>query len=90
MGSTVAEGMAGCVNEGLISLKEAVRYHLTANHYPPHPAEMVDVAIEAIENPDQEVEMPEGIEHHTYGKLVPAWVIIESLHLDCFIIQEEY
>lgn len=47
MGNTQAAGMAEAVTDGLIELRQAVSWHLTANHYPPI-GEYTDVVVETI------------------------------------------
>lgn len=53
MGSTYAAGFAEAVQEGWISLDQAVHVHLTANHYPPVPPSFVSVAVKAVELANQ-------------------------------------
>ena len=94
MGSTQAMGMAEAVDDGMIDLRSALSWHLTANHYPPIPTIMIDVAMAAIEAGEDEdwdrlIDLPDGVEHRRYGKRVPASAVIESLHLDTFIQGEE-
>jgi hypothetical protein len=97
MGSNFANEMASGVLEDLgisLSIEEQIRIHLSANHYPPVPASMVQPCIEAIDAVndaglwDLEIPMPEGI---TYKGLTtaPAWAIIEQHHLDAWIIERE-
>jgi hypothetical protein len=38
---------------------------------------------------DEMVQMPDGAEHRKYGSQVPAWVMIQSLHLEAFISAEQ-
>jgi hypothetical protein len=38
---------------------------------------------------DKMVQMPDGAEHRKYGSQVPAWVMIQSLHLEAFISSEQ-
>ena len=90
MGYGNALGMAEQVVNGLVSLENALHYHLTANHYPPFPAYMVTPAQQAIQlgnqgEWDQLVDLPEGVRHNTYGASVPAQVVIASLHLEVFL-----
>lgn len=70
MGRLGALGMAEQVGEGNIALRQAVSWHLTSNHYPPHPSYMVPVALAAIEAGqdeewDRELELPKGCQTHT-------------------------
>ncbi len=97
MGSNFANEMAGGVLEDLgisLTIEDQIRIHLSANHYPPVPATMVQPCIEAIDAVndaglwDLEIPMPEGV---TYKGLTtaPAWAIIEQHHLDAWIIERE-
>ena len=94
MGTMGAIGMADEVGAGRISLRQALGWHLQSNHYPPHPAFMIDVAERAVRKAragdlESKVRLPKGVEHRLYGRLVPAWAIIDSLHLDPYIDEEE-
>ena len=66
---------------------ESIRLHLAVNHYPPVPALMVPVCIEAIDsynanlNGDELIELPEGVSWRG-NRSAPAWAIIENHHLD--------
>jgi hypothetical protein len=71
-----------------------LQWHVTSNCYPPIPLLMIAPAKEAIalaENgeADEMVQMPDGAEHRKYGSQVPAWVMIQSLHLEAFISAEQ-
>ncbi len=92
MGHATAAGFAEAVAEGDIDLEAALRYHLSANHYPPVPAAMVPVAVAAIEainagDYEDHVDMPEGVlfRGHAYG---PAYAIAGALHLDAFLDED--
>lgn len=94
MGSLQAMEMAAATEDGRISLDQALHWHLQSNHYPPVPPEMVAVAkraIRACESGDynRRVRLPEGVQHRRYGRLVPAFVVAEYLHLDAFINEGE-
>jgi hypothetical protein len=74
MGSLAAADFANQVNEGNIQLRTAISWHLTSNHYPPHPAFMVDPVVAAVllardEEWDTEIDLPKGCE--THNALVP-------------------
>lgn len=69
MGRTQAIGFAEAVDDGLIDLRGAVHYHLLHNHYPPHPAFMVPVAVAAVEAGqdeewDQDIVLPRVCADH--------------------------
>jgi hypothetical protein len=75
-------------------LEQGIELHLTSNHYPPVPVEMVPTCIEAIDavnsegNWEKEVTLPSGI---TYRGLptAPASAIIEQHHLEFWIVESE-
>ena len=70
MGSLGAAAFAEQVDEGNVSLRTAVHWHLTSNHFPPHPTWMVPVALAAIgavqnEDWDFDIDLPLGCQTHT-------------------------
>ena len=75
-------------------LEEGIRIHLTTNHYPAVPIEMLPTCIEAIDAVNSEgdwdklITLPTGI---TYKGLTraPASSIIEQHHLEFWIIESE-
>lgn len=90
MGLTQAMGMAEQVGEGNIRRRAALTWHLTANHYPPIPEDMVNVALAAIEaleegDPSRYIALPDGITHRRYSEGVPASEVVDALHLEAFI-----
>jgi hypothetical protein len=90
MGYATAIGIA---DSGL-DLDLQLQWHFTSNCYPPIPLMMIAPAKTAIalaENgeSDEMVQMPDGAEHRKYGSQVPAWVMIQSLHLEAFIASEQ-
>jgi len=67
-------------------LETAVRWHLSANCYPPVPSFMIQPCVDAInavleDDYNQVVDLPDGV---TYKNLstAPAWAIIENYRLD--------
>jgi hypothetical protein len=89
MGNLNAAAMAEAVGEGQVGLRPALHWHLTSNHYPPVPASMVDVCVEAIEavcdgEDDFEVELPEQITYRGRST-APASAIVENYHLQFFV-----
>jgi len=85
MGYATAIGIA---DSGL-DLDVQLQWHFTSNCYPPIPLGMIEPAKAAIAlaqsgEADEMVAMPEGVEHRKYGTQVPAWVLIQSLHLEAF------
>ena len=86
MGSNFAHELAD-YDLGL-DLSTAIKIHLTSNHYPPIPVEMVEPCIDAIDayhkgDTDQEIQMPKDITYK--GRTTaPAWAIIEQHHLEAW------
>ena len=76
------------------SLEDGIRIHLSSNHYPAVPIEMVPTCLEAIDAVNSEsdwdklITLPDGI---TYKGLTqaPASAIIEQHHLEFWIIESE-
>lgn len=72
-------------------MREALGWHLRYNHYPPLPESLIDVAEKAIDHmnegeEDTLIELPQGIVRGDTGeKMVRAWWVIESMHLDEFL-----
>lgn len=88
MGNMRAQEAATIMTE-MAGLESAMSYHLTVNHYPPVPSEMVPVCITAVElaaddDWDAEVTLPEGITYRD-RTTAPASAIVESHHLDAFV-----
>ena len=90
MGYATALGIA----ESGLDLDLQLQWHFTSNCYPPIPLLMIAPAKAAIAlaesgESDEMVQMPDGAEHRKYGSQVPAWVMIQSLHLEAFISAEQ-
>lgn len=93
MGMHNAMGMKQAVDDGMVELRQALTWHLSANHYPPLPVELVDVCVRAIHlaeegEPDAIINLPEGMlwrNQHT----APVWALVDGLHLEAFIGTEE-
>lgn len=88
MGSTQAREMAG-----MLSLDDALAWHLRSNHYPPIPLSMVEPCKQAIDaywedDLDREIQMPEGVFYRGETK-APARAIIIQHHLEAWC-EEEY
>lgn len=86
MGYATALGIA----DTELDLETKIKWHFTSNCYPPIPSVMVAPAVVAIRlaesgDADEMVAMPDEVEHRKYGSQVPAWVLIESLHLAAFV-----
>ena len=76
----------------LADIDTALRWHLTSNHYPPLPIELVETAKVAITNGnagdwDAEIELPEGITYRD-ASTAPTWAAIQAWHLDAFLDEE--
>lgn len=70
MGALGAAGFAEQVDEGNVSLRNALSWHLTSNHYPPLPSYFIPTAAAAIEagqeeDWDREIELPRGCRDHS-------------------------
>lgn len=93
MGSVTAIGLADTV----LDLETQVLYHLTGNHYPPIPKEMVTPCIEAIdayydEDYDRMIDMPMVGDFQILYKgntQAPARAIVNQHHLEWFIEPSE-
>lgn len=97
MGSNMANEMASGVLEDLgihLDIEQQIAIHLSSNHYPPVPAIMVPVCIEAIDAVNDmglwslEIPMPEGVSYKGRNT-APASAIIEQHHLEAWIIERE-
>lgn len=71
-----------------IQLETKLLYHLQYNHYPPVHADFIPACVSAIDSAnvgawDEVIELPNG-KHLTAGE------IVEGLHLDCFVTDDEY
>ena len=71
----------------LITLEGDLRWHLQKNLYPPVPDVMIPIAVKAVilcrnDQFNKTIEIP--IEHRM-GWMVPAYVIVESYHLESWV-----
>jgi hypothetical protein len=77
-----------------LSLEQGITIHLTSNHYPAIPIEMVPTCIEAIDAVNSEsdwdklITLPHGISYKGLTQ-APASAIIEEHHLEFWIIESE-
>ena len=75
-------------------LEEGIKIHLTTNHYPAVPVEMLPTCIEAIDAVNSEgdwdklITLPDGISYKGLTQ-APASAIIEQHHLEFWIIESE-
>jgi hypothetical protein len=85
MGRMQAEEMAELCDQ-----ETALHWHLTSNHYPPLPLDILPAVkrtIKAINagKPDSKIKLPDGVSHKRYGTRVPAWECCKAWHLDAFL-----
>ena len=79
----------------MLSIEDAIAWHLRSNHFPPIPLSMVPVCIEAIENAlegnwTKLVSLPEGVGYKGLTA-APTDAIIEQHHLHPWVeLDEEY
>jgi hypothetical protein len=88
MGNTFALDLA----TSTLGLRNALSIHLTSNHYPPVPAEMIEpcvLAIEAMNDEDdrRDIDLPEGVLWRGQTT-APAWAIVEGHHLESWLSQD--
>lgn len=93
MGSMQAWEMARLGAEMRVPLDVQLHYHLTVNHYPPVPQEMVPAVKRAVLKAragdfNSRVRLPKGITHRRYKSLVPVSAMVESYHLEAFVHTE--
>jgi hypothetical protein len=90
MGSIQAMEMAE-----MLSIDDALAWHLRSNHFPPIPLSMVEPCKEAIQNAlagdwFKLVSLPEGVGYKGLTA-APTHAIIEQHHLDAWVeLDEEY
>jgi hypothetical protein len=89
MGATTARDLA----ESNVTLESQLYYHLRVNHFPPVPATMVQVCIDAIDainewDPYREIDLPEGVGYKGRDT-APAIAIAQAHHLDAWIDNED-
>ena len=88
MGSLQAQEMAE-----MLSIEDALAWHLRSNHYPPIPLSMVKPCMEAIDamledEPYRVIDLPEGVTYKG-DECAPAWIISDQHHLDPWWSQDE-
>jgi len=98
MGSNFATEMADGTLDNLgisLDIETQIAIHLSSNHYPPVPKEMIAPCIEAIDAVndlglwDLEIPLPQGVSWRGLTT-APAWAIIEQHHLNAWLIEREY
>jgi hypothetical protein len=85
MGISYAEGL----REMGVSLEQEIGMHFTHNCYPPIPAQMIPIAIEAIElvnfdSGELDIDLPEGVSFKGETS-VSAYAVVESFSLWAWI-----
>jgi len=93
MGRITTEALVQAGEEYEIELSRLLAIHLWTNHYPPVPPEMVPVALEAIQNyndecGDVQIILPEGVTWRGQAE-VPTLAVIGNFHLDPWLDSEE-
>ena len=88
MGSLQAAEMAE-----MLSMKDAITWHLQGNHFPPVPLSMVEPCIEAIQNALEgnwykPVELPKSVSYKGSSH-APSSAIIEQHHLHPWLELDE-
>ncbi len=87
MGHNIAHDLA---NEDFgLTLEQTLSIHLTSNHYPPVPNNMVPVCVEAIHLANEgeweaRVNLPDGVSWRDETS-APVWAIIEGHHLEAWL-----
>lgn len=79
-------------------IEEVVRWHLSANCYPPLNETYVPMCVEAIrackmqtdENEKIMLQLPKGMFYKGDQTLVDAWTVVEAFHLEGFLMEDEY
>lgn len=94
MGNMHAAEYSNAVDEGLLTLENALRVHLGSNHFPPIPAEFIPTALKAIELGDEAqfnqnvwddvIELPDGATWKGQTG-APVRAIVAWMHLDAFL-----
>ena len=93
MGSNFANDLALADN---LDIETQIAIHLTSNHYPPVPKEMVAPCIEAIDAVNDaglwhlEIPLPQGVFYKNNLTTAPAHAIIEQHNLEAWLIEREY
>jgi hypothetical protein len=89
MGNLQAQEYAELAWTGETSLRGALSWHLTSNHFPPVPTIMVEPCLEAIDNAnagdwDKLVSLPEGVGYRGLT-VAPTYAMVEQHHLEAFL-----
>lgn len=84
--------------EVIDDIEQLVRWHLSANCYPPMNEVYVPMCVEAIractmqtdENEKITLQLPIGMFYKGNQTFVDAWTVIEAFHLEGFLMEDEY
>ena len=91
-GTTMGSNFAQDLATSMFGLRQELSIHLTSNHYPPVPTEMIEPCVLAIEavnegNSEADIDLPEGILYR--GEMsAPAWAIVDGHHLEPWLDEE--
>lgn len=82
------------IGDSELTLPQQVAWHFQSNCYPPVPGLMIPFAVEAIELAndgewDTFIECPAGVSWRGQDS-VAVHNIIEQLHLDAFVVSEDF
>jgi hypothetical protein len=89
VGNLNALDFADAVKGKSCSLRAALEWHLSSNHYPPIPLSLVPVCERAIKYASKgkweaNVRLPYPVLYRG-AKSAPVWAVVEQHHLDAFI-----
>lgn len=85
---------AADISQSEIPLEAQLEFHLRVNHFPPVPASMVQVCVQAIEaywdnDSDRLIKLPEGVGYKGLTA-APAWAVCEAHHLGAWTWEYDY
>jgi len=92
MGAMTAIDLA--TNDYGLDLETQLSIHLTSNHYPAVPVQMLPICIEALDavntygDWEKSITLPSGVSWRGMS-VVDASVIIEAFHLEFWLIEKE-
>jgi hypothetical protein len=81
-------------NDYGLDLEKQLSIHLSSNHYPAVPVEMLPICIEALDAVNtysdwsKQITLPEGVSWKGLS-VVDASVVIEAFHLEFWLIEKE-
>ena len=91
MGHNFATDLA---TDSHLTLEDAIRIHLSSNHYPPIPGTMVQPCIDAIDaywedDTARMIALPDGVSYKGNTE-APAWALIDAHHLNPWITEDDF